>query len=101
MPKPVPYTPEQVRAKVLNHMRGLAKYWSSKDFGKTEKERMEGLCFSILNIFDGTTMELPAMDIVLRPHPSDKAYAAMSGETHYYKNGQVINAGVEMHAEFF
>jgi hypothetical protein len=55
----------------------------------TIKGKLEGLAFSILNIFDGTT-GLPAMDIVLSPHPEDKDFALSEGER-WYEEGMIIN----------
>ena len=53
-------------------------------------EKCNGLAFSILNIFDGTSIELPAMDIVLRPHEDDKEYLRGEGMD-WFEDGMVIN----------
>lgn len=56
---------------------------------KTVEEKCEGVAFSILNIFDGTTM-LPSFDISLSPHPNDKEYCIENNEN-WYEPGMVIN----------
>ena len=84
-----PYTPEEVREKMLSHMRMLCKYWSSESRMRNEEERMEGLCHSLLCMFDGCTMGLPAMDIIPSPHKDDKKFYIENGEKWYKK--EVIN----------
>jgi len=42
---------------------------------------------SILNIFDGTTITLPAMNIALDPHPEDKETHRGEG-TNWYEPGR-------------
>lgn len=96
---PAHYTAEEARGKVLDHMRGLAQYWSSESHGKTERERMEGLCFSILAMLDGCSMGLPAMDLTLLPHPSDEQYCKDNGER-WFKPGMVIN-NCMLHDEWY
>lgn len=96
------YTPEEVREKVLDHMKFLCQYWSQLDRREhhdSEKDRMMGLCFSILNIFDGTTMEFPAMDIVLSPHPSDKNFH-IERDQNWFEKGMVIN-DCTLHDEWY
>ena len=82
-------TPEEVRTEFLSKIRELTKYWAGVE-GRTDLEKCEGVAFSILNIFDGTSCGLPAMDISLSPHPSDKDYHADQGK-HWYEPGMVIN----------
>ncbi len=97
-----PYTPEEIRQKLYSYLKGLCAYWSNiKPEGShntTEKERMEGLCFSILVMFDGGTC-FPAMDIRMSPHESDKQYLLDRGER-YYEPGMLIN-DCSMHDEFY
>ncbi len=83
------YTVEEARENFLNNLKAICRYWSQVE-GRTELEKCEGVAFSILNIFDGTSAALPMMDIVLRPHPEDKDFNISNGEK-YYEDGQVIN----------
>ena len=89
MSKPRAFTAEEVRDKFLHQVRGLAKYWAELP-GKTPQERTDGMAFSMLNIFDGSTMSLPGLDISLAPHPEDRPYLKAQGEN-WFKKGQVIN----------
>lgn len=83
------YTAEEVREMFLNQARAYAAYWAELP-GKTAQERCDGLAFSLMNIFDGTSVGLPAFDIVVRPHPDDKAYHIREG-TKYFEDGTVLN----------
>jgi hypothetical protein len=97
--KPVskPKTAEEVRVQVLAHIRHLSKYWATL-LDKTIQDRCDGLAFSILNIFDGTTT-LPAFDLVVRPHPDDKQFHINEGSD-WYEDGMVVNDCM-MHEEFY
>ncbi len=82
-------TESEVREEFIEYAKTIARYWSTME-NKTDVEKCEGVVFSILNIFDGSTMSLPAMDIVLRPHEEDKQYCIENGED-WYEDGMVIN----------
>ena len=97
--EPKAYTAEEAREMLLNHMRIMSKYWATVD-DRPCQDKLNGLCFSILNIFDGTTMNLPSMDIVLRPHPDDKQYHIDEGNN-YFEDGMVINDDCSMHEEWY
>lgn len=45
-------------------------------------------------------MGILALDLVLNPHPDDKAYRQADGEN-WYKPGQVINDDCALHDEFY
>lgn len=81
----------------IDECLGVAKYWG--EHGKTKEKAADGAVFSMLNLLDGCTMELPLMDVVLRPHPEDKAFRISEGGD-YYVDGQVINAEVMLHEEY-
>ena len=89
MDEPRAYTPEEVREEFLATLRQLAFYWSQQS-EHTAREMCDGVIFSVLNIFDGTAMGLPAMDIVLRPHPDDANFLENDGEN-WYEDGMAIN----------
>lgn len=95
--QPRAYTADEVRQQLLAQIRQDITYWLQQD--GDERRRMEGLVFSILNIFDGTTMALPAMDIVLSPHPDDKQFHIDEGDN-WYESGQVINDCM-LHEEWY
>jgi len=73
-------TPDELRDAILDHMRELAKYWATVDGVKTVQDRIEGAMFSTLGILDGSTIGLPAFDLVAMPHPDDKQYHIDNGE---------------------
>lgn len=82
-------TVEEVRAEFLDCIRQSVRYWAELP-GNTDFEKCDGLAFSILCIIDGCRMDLPAMDLVLRPHESDKAFLESEGQD-WYEDGMVIN----------
>ena len=92
-------TAEDLRVEVIDHIRRIAAYWSEHPEPKTVRERCDGLAFSILNIFDGTT-DLPAFDIVARPHPDDKEYDQSNGDD-WIEDGTVINDGCMLHEIYY
>lgn len=89
-------TKEEAREMVLDHIRALVTYWDTESRATTSHEKLEGLAFSILNIFDGTAATLPAFDIAVRPHPDDKAYHEADG-SNYFEDGMVINDDCHLH----
>lgn len=92
-------TKEEAREMVLEHIRGLVQYWDTESRATTSREKLEGLAFSVLNIFDGTS-SLPAFDIAVRPHPDDKAYHEAEG-SNYFEDGMVINDDCHLHELFY
>ena len=87
--EPRAYTAEEVREQLLAHLREVAHYWSRVP-DQTPREMCDGVVFSVLNIFDGTTVGLPAMDILLSPHPDDKEFRISEGDN-WYEDRQHIN----------
>jgi hypothetical protein len=95
---PKAYTKKEVRDKFLYYIKSLEKYWLELP-NKTVEERLNGLIFSILVTFDGESIEFPAMDIVLSPHPSDKQYHIDRGDK-WYSNKIAFNDDVCLHEEW-
>jgi hypothetical protein len=89
MADPVAYTAEELREGFLEHIRNLVGYWERESRAPTPREKLEGLAFSMLNIFDGTTA-LPAFDIVAAPHPDDKQYH-IDNDENWIEPGTIIN----------
>jgi hypothetical protein len=73
-------TKEEVRSQVLDVARNYAQYWSELP-DRTPSDRCNGLCFSLMNIFDGTSASLPAFDIIM--------------------NGQAINDDCALHEMYY
>jgi hypothetical protein len=97
--EPRAFTKTEVRDQVLEVMRSYAHYWATLP-GKTSAERCEGLGFSLLNIFDGTTCGLPAFDLVTRPQSDAKDYDVSQGRD-YYVEGAVLNADCYLHEAYY
>ena len=79
---------EQVRNELISQIKLLSSYWANLE-GKTDRERCDGVAFSILNIFDGTS-SLPAFDLLVSPHEDDKQFNIDEGED-YYEPKMMIN----------
>ncbi len=92
-------TAEEVRQLFLSSVRASARHWAEHPKERTVQQRCDGLAFSILSMFDGSSMNLPRMEIVLRPLPEDKQYCIENDED-WFEDGQVINDCV-LHEEFF
>ncbi len=88
-PRSRPYSGPEMRDAFMQTMRSYVHYWATVENphageGQSEIEaRLDGLAFSFLNMLDGTTVGLPAFDVVPNPHPSDKKYLAEQGEPHW------------------
>jgi hypothetical protein len=88
-------TAEEIREDILAHIRHIAHYWASLP-DKTAQERCDGVAFSILALIDGHTDSAPAIDLVMRPHPGDKAFHQAEGED-WIKDGTVVNDDCLLH----
>jgi hypothetical protein len=98
--EPRAFTADEVRKDFLDQLRHLVFYWDTQVDRQTQRERMEGLVFSILNIFDGTAGGMCAMDISLSPHPDDAEYQRENGDN-WFEEGMVINKSAMMHEEWY
>ena len=96
-------TKEEVREEFLRKIKAIAKYWATVKIQEPERdtieERCDGVAFSILNIFDGTSADLPAFDIALAPHEDDKEYH-IEHEQDWYEPGMIFNDDVHLHHEY-
>lgn len=97
--EPRAYTTDEARYHFLCHLSALSRYWAKLP-DKTKQERLDGLVHSILNVFDGTSGGMCALDLVLCPHPSDKEFHQSEG-SNWYEPGLAINGIVHMHKEWF
>jgi hypothetical protein len=80
-------TAEEVREELLDHVRTMVDYWDKTE--RDKKGALSGLAFSILTMIDGAA-ELPAFDLVCRPHPDDEAFHKSEDED-WYPDGMVVN----------
>ena len=81
------YTSEEIREKVLSHIRNLAKYWDTVP-RETTKEKLDGLAFSFLTMLDGGT-SLPGFILAPLPCESDKEYNLDNGGKYYPENHHI------------
>jgi hypothetical protein len=91
-------TKAQAQERFLSLVRGVAQTWAGLEVS-SELERCNGVVLSILNIIDGTTGVFPALDLVVRPHPTDKAHRIGNGQN-YYPDGLAINDDRVLHELF-
>lgn len=91
-------TVEEVREEFIAHIRSIAAYWAKAPNADT-REMCDGVAFSILNVFDGTSGSMPAFDIIVRPHPEGKQFSIDNGDN-YYEDGMVINE-CQLHEMYF
>lgn len=100
MTEPRAYTADEACDQLLDQIRGLARYWAAQP-DKTPQERCDGLAFSILTLIDGqTTSNLPAITLVLEPHPDDKEFYRAEGEN-WYEEGMAINTDCMLHDNYY
>lgn len=83
-------TSDELRDKILQYMRELATYWATIDGEKTIQDRINGALFSTLAMLDGCTLDLPAFDLVARPHETDKQFHINRSEN-WVDDGTVIS----------
>lgn len=98
MTDPRAYTAEEVQEMLLDKFKHLAEYWATVDGPTSVKDRCEGLVFSILNVFDGNSADLPAFDIIPSPHESDKEYRIENGKNYFEP---VVVNNCQLHEMFY
>ena len=80
------YTVEEARDIFLDEIRTSIDYWDNiKD--RSQRERLEGLAFSIMTILDGENLDLPSFLVVPDPHLGDKLYRIGQGKNYFPEGG--------------
>jgi hypothetical protein len=74
------HTPEEIRTAFLGHISMLVDYWTDQVGPKSDREKLDGLAFSILSMLDGCACSLPAFEVLPAPHPDDKSFHRNEGE---------------------
>jgi len=82
------YTTDEVREKVLDHIRTMSKYWSRVE-NQTVEEKLDGLAFSILTMLDGCT-DLPGFIVAPYPHETDKDSRIENNKKYFPENHDSI-----------
>jgi len=90
------YTKEEARKKFLDQIHNTVDHWENESRAETSKEKLDGLAFSILSMIDGSTMQIPSINIVLNPHTDDKEYHQEKG-TNWFEEGMIINDDCHLH----
>lgn len=96
MDEPRAKTSEEIREEFLLSVKDSVSLWGNCE-GKSDLEKCEGVAFSILALIDGVGM-MPALKLVVDPHPDDKEFLQKEGEN-WYEPGTVIN-DCSLHDEF-
>jgi len=100
------HTDEEMIDRFLSACESTLEYWLREERAPTVREKMEGMLFSLLVMFDGCTDNTPALDILPSPHPSDKEYCQENEENWWpqlpedYQDREdfrPINANVSLH----
>ncbi len=73
----------------LEQLRAYKNFWLNESRCPDAAGKLDGLCFSILNILDGTSIGCPAFDLIPSPHPGDQVYHEVNGENWWAE--EVIN----------
>ena len=95
--EPRAITADELRDKVLRHMKHMAKYWATVEGEpRTVQDRIEGALFSTLAMLDGAGIGLPAFDLVAKPHADDKQYHIEQGED-WIEDGTTISDALHEH----
>jgi hypothetical protein len=103
MSEPREYTEDEIREKFIKHIWSLIDYWH-KIHNKSEKEKMEGLAFSILAALDGGAMALPSFIVAPMPAKADKEFYINNNMNYYpYNDTSKIKGDIagSLHELFF
>lgn len=99
--EPRAYTAAELQERLFSCLWRNIHYWETLDKPTySVRDRLGGLAFSLLNIFDGTSMDFPTLDIVASPHPDDKQYHIDQGDN-WIEPGTVINGDLLLHEHFY
>lgn len=104
--EPRALTAEEMRERLLRHVRDTVEHWSSPERffapasrGGVEtgtntaaymRQAAEGVAFSIMEALDGEAGDLPPFDLMPAPHPSDEGFYRGEGDN-WWPAGVVIN----------
>lgn len=94
---------EEVREDFLNHVRDMVDYWHDVP-NKTEKEKLNGLAFSIMAALDGCSVDIPGFIVAPLPHETNKQYHMDNEEDYYPENhNSEVNCNIagELHDHYY
>ena len=90
------YTKKEVRKKFLDGIHNIVDFWVNESREETVEGKVNGVAFSILAMIDGSNIDIPAFDVVVRPHPDDKEYHQSEGNN-WFEDGMIINDDCSLH----
>ena len=96
-------TKEEARKNFLRHISGIVDHWAGQS-DQTDKEKCDGVAFSILVMLDGESM-LPSYTVIPNGNPTDTEYYR-GQEENYYKeiSDKIFELGIgsdtAMHHEY-
>lgn len=92
--KPRQYTKEECLDMLMDHMQHMVTYWENLP-NQTTREKLEGLLFSFYTAIDGSSMNLPAFDLIPSPHEEDEEFLKSEGSNWWpcpsAKDSKIIN----------
>ena len=103
MDKPREYTEKEFRDIFLEHIWDMVEYWSTLE-EKEEKDKLQGLAFSILSMLDGSNAELPRCIVAPDPNRNDRAWYESRKENFFPYNGEhniKANVAGSLHDNFY
>ena len=80
---PRAFTTEEVRAKFIDRVAQMTRYWENESRAPTTREKLEGLAHSMLVMLDGGSVGLPSFIVQPDPHPSDFGFLSSQGENYF------------------
>lgn len=103
--EPRAFTADEMRERMMHKLVSTAKYWLEEPRTPKTEDKIAGLVFSILVMFDGGT-DLPALAIVPTPHPSDEASRKEQGDNWWLDQGEQMDEvvsinGTQLHEEWY
>jgi hypothetical protein len=107
MSEPREYTPEEVKQHFLDHIWEMIEYWDKlkpRTGARSQRERLEGLAFSLLVTLDGCSGGMPGFIVAPSTHESDKEYHKEQGENWYPQNNDAkvnCDIGGTLHDDFY
>ena len=90
-------TKQEVADDFLNNIDRIVDYWSNVK-NQTNKEKCDGVAFSILVLIDGGN-SMPSIDLTIQPHKDDKKYHIENNEN-YYEPNMIFNE-MELHSYYY
>jgi hypothetical protein len=99
---PRQWTEDEIREHFLEGVWSCIESWDGYE-GKTQRERLQGLAFSIMAGLDGAG-DFPSCIVAPCPHPTDRAYHQQEGTNWYPENHEAQvegDIGGTLHDNFY